>query len=427
MNLNFLDLFSGAGGLSEGFIRAGFNPISHVEIDEHASKSLETRVMYHHLKKEGKLSKYRMYQKSYYLNDWRERASERDKLKKYVPSELLDSVINLGIGDDTLNEIFNRIDRQLEVLREKKIHLIIGGPPCQAYSVIGRSRDRFGMVFDNRNYLYLHYVEFLKKYKPMCFVFENVLGLKTAQQGAIYKDLREKLTGAGYNVQFNEVNAADFGVPQSRKRIIIVGWKNNLEQHELPSEVIENKTMIRRILADLPELEAGQNWNSDKYNSYTNKDLKKLSLRNKGEVLTHHNARPHNQRDLDIYRRVVDLWDREERRLRYNDLPENLKTHQKQNVFLDRFKVVAGNRVKSHTVVAHIAKDGHHYIHPELDQNRSLTVREAARLQTFSDDYFFEGSRSAAYKQIGNAVPPVMAENIAKWIMRMMSMEGPDE
>ena len=120
----------------------------------------------------------------------------------------------------------------------------------------------------------------------------------------------------------------------------------------------------------------------------------------------------------------MDKWNNKMERLNYNDLPDDLKTHKNRTSFTDRFKVVANNIQASHTVVAHIAKDGHHYIHPDIDQNRSISVREAARLQSFPDDFYFEGvkegaNRTAAFKQIGNAVPPLMANFIANELKKI--------
>ena len=134
--------------------------------------------------------------------------------------------------------------------------------------------------------------------------------------------------------------------------------------------------------------------------------------------LTYHVARPNIERDLKIYKIAANVWINERRRIQYNELPAELQTHKNIHSFNDRFKVVAGDENASHTVVAHIAKDGHYYIHPDPEQNRSITVREAARLQTFPDDYYFEGiseklSRTAAFKQIGNAVPVLLAQQIA--------------
>ena len=144
--------------------------------------------------------------------------------------------------------------------------------------------------------------------------------------------------------------------------------------------------------------------------------------------ITYYCSRTHKEQDLEIYRIAVNKWNNQHERLKYSDLPERLKTHRNQESFLDRFKVVAENEVASQTVVAHIAKDGHYYIHPSLEQNRSLTPREAARLQTFPDDYFFESvsgkpSRTDAFKQIGNAVPVRLAYVIAQQLWGIMEDE----
>ena len=144
-----------------------------------------------------------------------------------------------------------------------------------------------------------------------------------------------------------------------------------------------------------------------------------MKLRNNEQSVTWHVSRPNLERDLEIYKIAAKKWEKEKSRLSYNELPEKLKTHKNRNAHADRFKVVAGTLNYSHTVVAHIAKDGHYYIHPDIKQNRSITPREAARLQTFPDDFYFEGdsdkpSRTAAFKQIGNAVPVLLGEKIAE-------------
>lgn len=132
-----------------------------------------------------------------------------------------------------------------------------------------------------------------------------------------------------------------------------------------------------------------------------------------------HVARPHNERDLEIYRRVVNAK-KKGIELKYNTLPKRLKTHKNEGCFLDRFKVIDAKASGSHTVVAHLQKDGHYYIHPDLSQNRSVTVREAARLQTFPDDYKFEGSRGSQFCQIGNAVPPLLSKVIAHELIKYL-------
>ena len=142
-------------------------------------------------------------------------------------------------------------------------------------------------------------------------------------------------------------------------------------------------------------------------------------IRNGIDFTTQHVARFNNERDLEIYRIAIDLWVNKRKRLSYSNLPSELKTHKNETAFLNRFQVVDPKGV-CHTVVAHISADGHYYIYPDLKQVRSISVREAARIQSFPDDFFFEGGRTAAFKQIGNAVPPLMAEGIAMKIKEML-------
>jgi DNA (cytosine-5)-methyltransferase 1 len=156
-----------------------------------------------------------------------------------------------------------------------------------------------------------------------------------------------------------------------------------------------------------------------KYAKPTTEYLEKFELRNGVDFVTQHIARPHNERDLNIYKIAINKWLKNSERLKYPDLPPELKTHKNEKSFVDRYKVVDINGL-SHTMVAHIAKDGHHYIYPDSKQIRSLSVREAARIQSFPDNFYFEGGRSAAFRQIGNAVPPLMANEIAKKIKEQL-------
>ena len=397
--LNFIDLFAGASGMSEGFIRAGLNPISHIEMDKYACDSIRTRAAYHFLVKNGKEELYIDYLKG---------LISREELYNQVPKKILDSVLNIEITDDSIKSIFSKIDK---TLIEKKVDLIIGGPPCQAYSLLGRHHEN--IENDPRNKLYIQYGRFLKKYEPKAFVFENVPGLLSANKGQHFKNLKAYFRKIGYEVYHDTLNAADYGVLQARKRIIIVGWKKN-NDFGFPEikKVIEEFT-VNDIFQDLPKLKPGDGMQVAKYTIPKNDYLQKFELRNGVDFVTQHISRPHNERDLKIYKTAINKWNKGEERLRYPDLPKELKTHKNETSFTDRYKVVNGNGV-SHTVVAHIAKDGHYYIHPDIKQCRSISVREAARLQSFPDDFYFEGSRSAAFKQIGNAVPPLMAFAIAK-------------
>lgn len=414
--MNFIDLFAGAGGLSEGFIQAGFEPIAHVEIEKSACNTLKTRAAYRYLKSNKKYKIYISYLKG---------EITREQLYNSVPIEVLESVINAPIGDENNNEIQNQIDK---FLGTQKVDLIIGGPPCQAYSLVGRSRSKTKMEGDPRNYLFIQYAEYLEKYKPKMFVFENVLGLKSAKGGHYLEEMEKIFNKKGYQINLLTLEAKNFGVLQNRKRIIILGWQKNRKVNipNLEEIATESNYLVKDLLNDLPVIKAGEGADKFlKYKTETTNYLKFHSLRNGIDILTQHVARPHREQDKEIYKIAVQKWEKKQERLNYNDLPEKLKTHNNRTSFFDRFKVVAADLPYSQTVVAHIAKDGHYYIHPDSKQNRSLSVREAARLQSFPDDYYFEGekeraNRTAAFKQIGNAVPPLMAKSIAQKIKEIL-------
>ena len=284
------------------------------------------------------------------------------------------------------------------------------------------------MEGDDRNYLFVQYASYLEKYKPKLFVFENVLGLKSAKKGYYLEEMKKLFSLKGYNINLFTVEANNFGVLQKRKRIIIIGWENDLDLNipNLENIRTEHEFLVQDLLSDLPKLKAGEG--ADKNLTYigeTTEYLSQTHLRNGLKVLTQHISRPNNEQDKEIYRIAVQKWAHKKERLNYNDLPERLKTHKNRKSFFDRFKVVAADMAYSQTVVAHISKDGHYYVHPDIHQNRSISIREAARLQSFPDDFYFEGerekpSRTAAFKQIGNAVPPLMAEKIAKEILKAM-------
>lgn len=409
--MRYIDLFAGAGGLSEGFIKAGFKPVAHVEMDRAACLTLKTRLAYHYLKGSKQMGRY---------VDYLRGSIDRDQLYAYLPKTLHDSVINDTISEATLPSIFAKVDA---LTQGRKVDVIVGGPPCQAYSLVGRARDANGMRNDARNYLYKYYARFLERYQPKAFVFENVLGLRTAAKGKYLEDMKACFDKAGYRVADDLLNARQFGVLQNRKRILIVGWRKDLKiEGKLSFEPQQWDYTVADALRDLPLLGPGDGLlKNGRYRTKTTPYLDRSALRNGISVLSQHLTRPHSKQDLKIYRIAVERWNKSKERLRYTDLSESLRTHNNTTSFLDRFKVVAGNEPYAHTVVAHISRDGHHYIHPDVDQNRSLSIREAARLQSFPDDYYFEGvkeenPRTAAFKQIGNAVPPLMAESIAKGI-----------
>ena len=403
-----LDLFAGAGGFSEGFIQAGCEIVGHIEMDKKACSTLTTRMIYHALLKKGLLGEYR----KYILG----KISRDALIEKYGLQKERDSVICAEIGKENYGELIKQIK---ERLNGQELDVIVGGPPCQAYSYIGRARDDKNMRRDGRNFLYRYYVEFLKSLKPKLFVFENVPGLETAGVGRHLRDMRRLMKRAGYSTDYKILNAADFGVPQNRKRIIMIGWSKTSGIINYPDfPISEYNYAVKDFLAGLPKIQAGTGRKVRKL-TQSNMLLEKLSILNpEFGILMDHVARPNTRRDLEIYRRAV-LAKQKGVNIKYNRLPERLKTHKNENGFLDRYKVIDPNIRGTHTVVAHIAKDGHFYIHPDIKQNRSLTIREAARLQTFPDDYKFEGERGPQFKQIGNAVPPLLAKLIASAILRL--------
>ena len=414
----YLDLFAGAGGLSEGFMRAGCEAIAHVEMNQDAINTIKTRLCYYHLRRNNQIIHY---------NDYLQGAITRDQLYELVPDQVLNTALCYAMSEENLGEIFTNIDNLMLERGEETVDIIVGGPPCQAYSLAGRAKQRRDAEArangskekdDQRKYLYRLYCQFLQRYNPEMFVFENVPGLLSSDGGRHFNDILVALRSSGYEVDWRLLNASDFGVPQNRKRLIIIGWRNGT-RHRFPEFVQVAPTWtIADILRDLPVVQSGER--AHQYRRVQISPYVEERLRNDNDILTWHAARPNIERDREIYRIAIRTWNEHSQRLSYPNLPAELRTHQNTKDFTDRFKVVASNIPYCHTVLAHISKDGHYYIHPDIAQARSLTVREAARIQSFPDNYYFEGSRTSAFMQIGNAVPPIMAETIARSIRTML-------
>ena len=409
--MNFIDLFAGAGGLSEGFKRAGLTPIAHVEKDTAACFTLKTRVAFYYLKENGQDDIYYKYLKG---------ELTRDQLYAYIPETLLSSVINKAIGGNNNKTIFQKIDT---LKGNRTIDLIVGGPPCQAYSYIGRAALKNRVRKDERNFLYKDYGKFLLRYKPKVFVFENVPGIKTAGNGKHFKNLKSYFKRIGYCLEESAVNAFDFGVIQNRTRLILIGWRKNINFSYPEFEKVKHSWTRDDIFSDLPALKPNQNDRISFYNGTSSRYLEETGIRNCVDFVSQHITRPHNKKDLAIYKLAVQKLEKEGKILKNNEIPDARRTQKNVTDFLDRFKVVGK---KPHTIIAHISKDGHHFIYPSTKQLRSISVREAARIQSFPDDYFFEGIdvskvRSAAFRQIGNAVPPLMSNKIALKIFERLN------
>ncbi len=400
--VSFIDLFAGAGGLSEGFVQAGFVPIAHVDMDYYSCQTLRTRACFRFMKASGQLDIYRRYLR---------KEISQEELYSFVPERVLRGVICETMSEETIDDIFRRIDFEMQDLGIGCVDLVIGGPPCQSYSLVGRSR--VCMDGDPRNTLYEQYFRVIDRYQPKVFVFENVPGLLSAGGGVHYTAIQEKVKFLGYEMEQRTLTASDYRVLQKRKRVMIVGWKCDSGFYFPEMKTVANKWKVRDLLVDLPGLRPGESSSEYRTNDYSTY-LSETGLRTDEDILTWHLARPHNERDQAIYQMAVNKWNKDKKRLQYTDLPSDLMTHRNTTSFLDRYKVVADNLSSSHTLTAHISKDGHYYIHPDKKQARSLSVREAARLQSFPDSFFFEGSRTSAYVQIGNAVPPLMARAMAE-------------
>ena len=424
--LRFIDLFAGAGGLSEGFIRAGYIPVAHIEMDGDACNTLRTREAFHYLNSHDSLDIY-----TDYIRNKKEK-EDGQKLWAQVPQKIIDTVIHATISAETIDGIFERVN---QLKGESPIDIIIGGPPCQAYSIVGRARMGKNVLEDPRNELYKFYVEFLKRYQPRMFVFENVLGILSALKGKPLQDLKDSIDKAGYHLELREQIASDYGVLQKRHRVIIVGWKKNSlnckqKEYHYPKlkKIVNNYKVFDDLFADLPSRVSGDGKLTEVV-QYTKgleemKYLVESGIRNpKINFTSQHIALPHNYNDRVIYCKAIKLWREKRVKLDYSKLPLELQSHKNIKSFLDRYSVVDPDGC-SHTVVAHICKDGHYYIYPSLNPTvetaRSITVREAARLQSFPDDFYFEGSRSAAFKQIGNAVPVLLSYTIAKELKKQL-------
>lgn len=390
-NYTFIDLFAGCGGLSEGFYRQGFKALAHVEINHWACETLRKRMKYYNL------------------------------------SSSCDEVIECDI---TSSNIIETLDK---VVSNKEVDVIIGGPPCQAYSTAGRVRDGKGMATDPRNFLFESYVRILEHFLPKFFVFENVTGLLSAKVNNEY--IFPKILSAlqkKYKVVNNPDilihNTANYGVPQTRKRVIIMGVRNDIDNvealdlynnlikthwtFETPENIKETLTKfvdVRQAIGDLPKVEPGQDASCREFFYPCDNDFLKRIGKKGISPLLDHIARKHN--DLDRERFSVMIRNRWTFGQLRREMPQY--EHEKARLF-DNSYVVQWWDMPSKTILAHIWKDGFQFIHPDETQSRSFTVREAARIQSFPDDFEFEGSRSEKYKQIGNAVPPLFAEALAK-------------
>ena len=397
----FIDLFAGCGGLSEGFLQTGkFEGLAHIEWETPMINTLRQRL----------------------VDKWNHSVDDAQKRVIKFDVQKTDELINGNWSAETkaLYEKENHPDivtKGLKGLVGETVDLIIGGPPCQAYSIAGRAQSPTGMKFDYRNYLFESFVKIVDEFKPKVFVFENVPGLLSACPGDIPVRLRiyEAFKAIGYDIRNPEdlkksiFCAEDFDVPQKRNRIIIIGTRHetDLNVEDFYNSLVSHKSSaphktVRDAIGNMPRLfpkdeiiRVGRNNISHEQRS--------------GEHIDLHVPRYHGERD----QRLFAEW-----------LANNMNTfsQQEKKDFYTRITGHTSNHIKyrnlewdkpSPTIVAHLHKDGYMFIHPDIEQLRTITIREAALLQSFPMDYKFVASNPYCYKMIGNAVPCVLAYNIA--------------
>lgn len=454
-----VDVFAGPGGLNEGFSafrRDGvpvFSVAASFEMERNAVETLVLRSAVRMLEGNPRATSFYERMLAGSISEVELRA-DRDFSMAIERSR--EHVHAVELGPDKRQEVADRIGSVAPLDGE---WVLIGGPPCQAYSLVGRSRRAHDSAFDDdhKHFLYREYLDILKRFRPAVFVMENVKGLLSAgHKGTqMFDRIRDDLEQGGDYEIFSltteatdpaprdfVVRAEDHGVPQRRHRVFLVGVRSGSGRRPTRLDTAP-VTTVRQAIGDMPHRWAGVSRTTEAHRAWERANLMGGSLAEawlagnghrvinatatrsesldawlrKGEVpVSLHEPRRHMESDLARYRFMSEL-------ARYGIsprvgelpgplIPQHKNIKQETVPFVDRFKVQRWDQPGS-TVASHIAKDGHYYIHPDPAQMRSLTVREAARLQTFPDDYFFCGPRTAQYHQVGNAVPPLLAHLIA--------------
>ena len=375
------DLFAGAGGFSWGWHAAGYHSLLAVNTDTAAARTYELNFSSGH---------------PVILN--------RD-LTELAPGELLEH-----FGGD----------------RPANLFAISGGPPCQGWSKVGRGKlrslqERAGSLLnDPRNRLYRRFVDYVRYFRPPVFVMENVPGMLNLEGRNIADEVLANFEAIRYRATFALVNARWFGVPQDRRRLVFLGVREDLEvtihtaelkvfAPRFRSEIarLPGETTLRQAIADLPEVSHGSREDPQPYRRRPGRRSRYADLMRAGSngALTDHVCRKHNADDLEAFALLREGG-------QYHELPQRLKRY-RDDIFKDKYKKLCWDR-PSWTVTAHFAKDVYTHIHPS--QPRTISIREAARLQSFPDDFRFYGNMGDRFRQIGNAVPPLMAWGIAEFV-----------
>lgn len=399
---SFIDLFGVPGGMSLGFKMAGFKPLAVLDIFEEGLQTFATN----------------------------------------FPEVRKENIVKADASSSDIVEKF----REKTSLKSSDVDVIIGGPPCQGFSNMGRVKiahlvkngQRNGrstnprFIDDPRNNLYKTFIKFVRYYKPKAVVMENVQGMRSYKDGWIEKQIKSDLKDAGYkNVKSEILNAVNYGTPQNRKRIFFIATRNGDVEIKLPfpthfdeSAIKESKKKkirhfitVGEALGDLPRLPLPETRKKIQHVTlpYTGRNLlpyQKLMRQGSNGIVHNHITRWHRPIDVKIFSimREGDRW---------HDIPSKYRKIVGYNdeVFEDKWKKLSKNK-PSWTVVSHLHKDGYMYIHPK--EHRTISVREAARLQSFPDNFIFAGSRTAQFKQVGNAVPPLLARAVGKEVRKAL-------
>jgi DNA (cytosine-5)-methyltransferase 1 len=485
VSIDVIDVFAGPGGLNEGFSsitdpagRPRFKTAASFEMDARACETLRLRATFRALRMEagGTPRSYRdLLAGRMSLADFYARPDVEGHGK-----EAAEEVRHFELGERTRDE-------SDAVIRERLKSgggddwVLIGGPPCQAYSLAGRSRRVGDPSFkdDHKHVLYREYLNIIAKFAPVVFVMENVKGMLSSQHegGRIFERIKEDLESPRAGLRYEirslvvpvaaaDLQPADFviraeehGIPQRRHRVILMGVREDLADRQ--SAVLEKYATVslKAAIGDLPAVRSRLSpLSADSVAAWQDARLVAAALagakspdassvpelgdphwvghrpRVEGplgewlvdpdlEGITLHEARRHMRGDLERYAYLAYMA-RRGKFPKVMDLPAHLMPNHRNAArpdapFADRFRVQPWAS-PSTTVVSHIAKDGHYYIHPDPMQMRSLTVREAARLQTFPDNYLFVGNRTQQYHQVGNAVPPLLARQIGQVVSELL-------
>ncbi|MBR3986545.1 MAG: DNA cytosine methyltransferase [Bacteroidales bacterium] len=404
----FIDLFAGCGGLSEGFLQTGrFRGLAHVEWEKPMVDTLRNRL----------------------ITQWNESVDEAKKRVILFDIQKTQELV-YGNWSDESNEKYGSENSDTVkksglkgIIGKQKVDLIIGGPPCQAYSIHGRATDKDSMNNDYRNYLFESFCKVVDVFRPKVFVFENVGGLLSAKPGGIpvRKRIYDAFTSIGYQIKTPEempnalYDALWFNVPQHRPRIIILGVCSdsglNLEEFYTSIEKEQNnRTLtVRDAIGDLPALyplpfpiKEGRYVRTHQHNPDPN--------------ITQHESRNHGLREREIFKEWVE---KNMNHISHKAMIEYYFEKTGHKTLYQKYKSLEWDK-PSHTIVAHLCKDGYMFIHPDSNQQRSITIREAACLMTFPRDYQFLGSTPYNYKMIGNAVPVNFASSIARGLFKVL-------